>query len=181
MDVVIALGQGLGLAAAAGLLASAPLAAASTAAAAGWLRGPLGIADDGIVLVVTWVLVVAELAVDAVWPGAQAGARLGRRVVAGGVAFELAAGDSIPYVGLVLGALVAAAAAIAMRSLRAGAVKSGGDIRGTAMIEDGAGLAGAAIAVIPIAGYVLAIGAGALLQRVRAREGRRYEGLRVLR
>ena len=58
MDVVIALGQGLGLAAAAGLLASAPLAAASTAAAAGWLRGPLGIADDGIVLAVTWVLVV---------------------------------------------------------------------------------------------------------------------------
>ena len=50
MDVVIALGQGLGLAAAAGLLASAPLAAATTAAAAGWLRGPLAIADDGIFL-----------------------------------------------------------------------------------------------------------------------------------
>jgi hypothetical protein len=116
-----------------------------------------------------------------VWPGAQAGARLGRRVVAGGLAFELAAGDTIPYVGLVLGALVAAAAGIAMRSVRAGAVKGGGDIRGTAMIEDGAGLAGAAIAVIPIAGYILAIGAGALLQRIRAREGRRYEGLRVLR
>jgi hypothetical protein len=35
--------------------------------------------------------------------------------------------------------------------------------------------------VIPIAGYFLALGAGALLQRVRTREGRRYEGLRVLR
>ena len=181
MDVVIALGQGLGLAAAAGLLASAPLAAASTAAAAGWLRGPLGIADDAIVIAVAWALVAVELAADAVWPGAQAGARLGRRVVAGGLAFELGAGDTIPYVGLAIGALVAAAAGIAMRSLRAGAVKGGGDIRGTAMIEDGAGLVGAAVAVIPIAGYVLVLGAGVLLQRVRAREGRRYEGLRVLR
>ena len=181
MDVVIALGQGLGLAAAAGLLASAPLAAATTAAAAGWLRGPLGIADDGIVIAAAWALVFIELAADAVWPGAQAGARLGRRVVAGGVAFELAAGDTIPYIGLALGALVAAAAAIAMRSLRAGAVKGGGDIRGTAMIEDGAGLGTAAVAVIPIVGYVLAIGAGVLLRRVRAREGKRYEGLRVLR
>jgi hypothetical protein len=76
---------------------------------------------------------------------------------------------------------VAAAAAIAMRSLRARAVKAGGDIRGTALIEDGAGLAGAALAVIPIVGYLLALAAGGLLQRVRAREGRRYEGLRVLR
>jgi len=181
MDVVIALGQGLGLAAAAGLLASAPLAAAATAAAMGWLRGPLGIADDAVVVAGAWVLVALELVADAVWPGAQAGMRLGRRVVAGGLAFELGAGDTIPYVGLALGALVAAAAAIAMRSLRAGAVKGGGDIRGTALIEDGAGLAGAALAVIPIAGYLLALAAGALLQRVRTREGRRYEGLRVLR
>ena len=37
-----------------------------------------------------------------------------------------------------------------MRSLRAGAVKGGGDIRGTAMIEDGAGLAARAIARDPV-------------------------------
>jgi hypothetical protein len=49
------------------------------------------------------------------------------------------------------------------------------------MIEDGAGLGTAAVAVIPIVGYVLAIAAGVLLRRVRAREGKRYEGLRVLR
>jgi len=60
-------------------------------------------------------------------------------------------------------------------------VKGGGDIRGTAMIEDGAGLAGSALAVIPVVGYFLAAAAVGLLQRVRAREGRRYEGLRVLR
>ena len=77
--------------------------------------------------------------------------------------------------------IAAAAAAIALRSLRAGAVKSGGDIRGTALIEDGAGLASAAIAVIPIVGYALALAAGVLFRRVRVREGRRYEGLRVLR
>jgi hypothetical protein len=181
MDVVIALGQGLGLAAAAGLLASAPLAAGSTAASLGWLSGPIGIADDAVVVAGTWVLVGLELAADAVWPGAQAGFRLGRRVVAGGLAFELAAGDTIPYVGLAIGALVAAAAGIAMRSLRAAAVKGGGDIRGTALIEDGAGLVGSGLAVIPVVGYGLAIAALGLLQRVRAREGRRYEGLRVLR
>src|SRR5919198_545471 len=121
MDFVIALSQGLGLAVAAGLLASAPLALAATAAAAGWLRGPLGVADDTATVVVTWALVAGELVVDAVWPGAQAGLRLGRRVVAGG------------------------------------------------------------LAVVPFVGYALVAAAAGLLQRVRAREARKYEGLRVLR
>ena len=41
---------------------------------------------------VTWVLVAIELVADSVWPGAQAGVRLGRRIVAGGLVFEFAAG-----------------------------------------------------------------------------------------
>ncbi len=153
MDVVIALSQGLGLAVAAGLLASAPLALAATAATEGWLRGPIGLADDGVTVAVTWALVVVELA----------------------------SGDDIPYVGLAVGAAAAAGVAIAMRTLRSRAVKGGGDLRGTALIEDGAGLGTAAIAVVPFAGYVLAVAAAALLQRVRVREARKYEGLRVLR
>ena len=181
MDVAIAISQGLGLAVAAGLLASAPLALAATAAAAGWLQGPLSFADDGLTLAVTWALVAAELAADAVWPGAQAGARLGRRIVAGGVAFELASGHDVPYAGLLAGAVAAAVLALAMRTVRARAVKGGGDLRTTALLEDGAGVGVAAVALIPFAGYVLALVAAGLLHRVRRREARKYEGLRVLR
>ena len=47
-------------------------------------------------------------------------------------------GTTVPYVGLVVGALAAAGVGLAMRRVRAGAVKAGGDVRGTALIEDGA-------------------------------------------
>ncbi len=181
MHLLIAIGQGLGLAAAAGLLATAPLALAATAANLGWLDGPLSFAGRPWLVAVTWAAVLVELVVDALWPGAQAGARLARRVVAGGLAFELGAGHKVPYVGLAAGALVAAAAGLAMRRIRSGAVKAGGDLRGTALVEDAAGVGAAALAVVPFAGYLLAVASGGLLARVRRREGQKYEGLRVLR
>jgi len=181
MDLVIAISQGLGLAAAAGLLAAAPLAVAATAASQGWLEDPLHFTGEGITVAVTWVLVAVELVIDALWPGAQAGVRLGRRIVAGGIAFELAAGDKVPYAGLAVGALVAAGVGLAMRRVRSGAVKAGGDLRGTALVEDGAGLAAAAAAVVPFVGYALALAAGWLFARLRRREGQKYSGLRVLR
>ena len=68
-----------------------------------------------------------------------------------------------------------------MRRLRSGAVKAGGDVRGTALIEDGAGLGAAAVALIPFVGYLMTIAAGWLLLRVRRREDQKYAGLRVLR
>ncbi len=181
MDLVIAVSQGLGLAAAAGLLAAAPLAIAATAASQGWLEDPLHVTGEGITVAVTWALVAVELVVDALWPGAQAGARLGRRIVAGGIAFELAAGDKVPYVGLAVGALVAAGAGLAMRRLRSGAVKAGGDVRGTALVEDGAGLVAAAAAVVPFVGYASTLAVAWLFGRLRRREGQKYRGLRVLR
>ena len=181
METVIAIGQGLGLAAAAGLLATAPLAVSTTAASQGWLEDPLSFAGRTALIAVTWVLVAVELAADFAWPGAQAGFRLARRVVAGALAFELAAGNAVPYVGLLAGGLIAAAAGLAMRPIRSGAVKAGGDLRGTALVEDGGGLVCSAAAVVPFVGYVLAAAALALLARVRRRESRKYEGLRVLR
>jgi uncharacterized protein DUF4126 len=181
MDLVIALSQGLGLAAAAGLLAAAPLAIAATAASEGWLEDPLHVTGEGVTVAVTWALVAIELVVDALWPGAQAGVRLGRRIVAGGIAFELAAGDKVPYVGLAVGALVAAGVGLAMRRVRSGAVKAGGDLRGTALVEDSAGLAAAALAVVPFAGYLLTLAAGWLFARLRRRDEQKYSGLRVLR
>lgn len=181
MDTAIAIGQGLGLAAAAGLLATAPLAIAATAAREGWLESPVHDAARTVLLVATWVLVVLELAIDAVWPGAQAGARLLRRVIAGGLAFELSAGRALPWIGLAVGAVVAGGVGLAMRLVRSRAVKAGGDVRGTALIEDGAGLGASLVALVPFAGFVLAALGGGLLLRVRRREAQKYQGLRVLR
>jgi hypothetical protein len=181
MDLVIAISQGLGLAAAAGLLATAPIAVGATAATQGWLEHPLTFAGDAAVVAVAWALVVVELAADAVWPGAQAGLRLGRRIVAGGLVFELGSGGAVPYAGLVIGAVVAGGVGLAMRRVRAGAVKAGGDVRGTALVEDGAGLATAAVAVVPFVGYALTLAAGWLLMRLRRRDDQKFRGLRVLR
>jgi hypothetical protein len=68
-----------------------------------------------------------------------------------------------------------------MRRLRAGAVKAGGDVRGTALVEDGAGLGAALVALIPFVGYVMTATAGWLLLRQRRREDQKFRGLRVLR
>jgi hypothetical protein len=181
MDVVIAISQGLGLAAAAGLLATAPLAIGATAASLGWLESPLHVAGDTVTVAVTWALVAVELVADAIWPGAQAGLRLGRRIVAGGLVFELASGGDVPYVGLVVGAAVAAGVGITMRRLRSGAVKAGGDLRGTALVEDGSGLVASLVAVIPLVGYLMAAAAAWLALRLRRREDQKFRGLRVLR
>jgi hypothetical protein len=181
MDLLIALSQAFGLAAAAGLVAFAPIAIAATAATAGVLDGAIDIADDPIVVAAAWVAAVAELAADALWPAAAAGLRLGRRVLAGGIVFELAAGDELPWVGLAIGAAIAAAVALAFRQIRAGAVKAGGGVRGTAAIESAAGLGASLVALIPVVGFALAGAGFALLARLRRRGAEKYGGLRVLR
>ena len=70
---------------------------------------------------------------------------------------------------------------MALRHVRAGAVKAGGDLRGTAVIEDGAGIVGSSAGLVPFVGFVMAIGAGVLVYRARRREQEKYKGLRVLR
>lgn len=181
MDLVIALSQGLGLAVAAGFFASAPLAVGSSVAALGFADSAVGIADDASTVAFLWALAIVEFIADAIWPGAEAGARLVRRVIGGGLAFELIAGEEIPYVGLAVGALVAAAVALTLRQMRIRAIRSGGDVRGTAVIEDGAGVLTAFVGAIPIIGYALTIGAGLLFDRTRRRDQEKYKGLRVLR
>ena len=80
MDTLIAISQGLGLAVAAGFFSSAPLAVGASVAALGYADGSLGFADDTSTVVALWALAAVELAADAIWPGAEAGARLVRRV-----------------------------------------------------------------------------------------------------
>jgi len=181
MDLAIALSQGLGLAVAAGFFASAPLAIGASAAAVGVADGSLSFADDPPTLVLLWVAAAVELVADAIWPGAEAGARLVRRVIGGGLAFELVAGDEVPYVGLLIGAAVAAAVGISLRQIRMRAIKGGGDARGTALVEDGAGVAAGVAGVVPFVGFALVAVAGFLFTRTRRREQEKYKGLRVLR
>jgi hypothetical protein len=181
MDLLIAVSQGLGLAVAAGFMSAAPLALGATAASLGLADGAPSFADDPAVVAAAWVATGLELLVDAVWPGAGAGARLARRVLGGGLAFELVAGDQLPFAGLAIGALVAAAAALSLRQIRSRAIKSGGDIRGTALIEDGSGMVAAAAGLVPVVGYLMALAAGVLFLRSRRRDQEKYRGLRVLR
>ncbi|MGZ4431553.1 MAG: hypothetical protein ACXVYV_07890 [Gaiellales bacterium] len=181
MDLLIAVSQGLGLAVAAGFMSAAPLALAATAASLGLTDGSLSFAGDPLVVAAAWVATGLELVVDALWPGAGAGARLARRVLGGGLAFELVAGDQVPLAGLAVGGLVAAAAALSLREIRSRAIKSGGDIRGTALIEDGAGVVAGAAGLVPVVGYLMALAAGILFLRSRRRNQDKYRGLRVLR
>ena len=141
MDLAIALGQGLGLAVAARASPPAPLAIGASAASLGVADGALSFADDPLTVAVLWIAAAVELAADAIWPGAEAGARLVRRVIGGGLAFELVAGNEVPYVGLLIGAAVAAAVGISLRQIRTRAIKGGGDARGTALVEDSDGVA----------------------------------------
>jgi hypothetical protein len=180
MDLLVDFSQAFGLAAACGLVAAAPLAFAATGATIGWVDG-IGVADDGWLLITAWVLAGVELAADALWPGAAAGARLLRRVVAGGLVFELVAGDEVPWAGLAIGAVIAAVVGLALRELRSRAVKGGADVRGTAVVEDAAGVGASALALIPIVGYLMAAAGVVLGLRVRRRSQQKYEGLRVLR
>jgi len=145
MDLLIALSQGLGLAVAAGFVGAPPVAIGATAASADVADSSASVADDSWLLIVAWVAAAGELVADAVWPGAQAGVRLARKAAGGGLAFGLVAWDELPWVSLVLGALIAAAVAVALRHVRAGAVKAGGDLRGTALIEDVSGFADAKV------------------------------------
>jgi signal transduction histidine kinase len=181
MDLLIALSQGLGLAVAAGFVGAPPVAIGATAASADLADSSASVADESWLLIVAWAAAAVELVADAVWPGAQAGVRLARKAAGGGLAFGLVAWDELPWVSIVLGALIAAAVAVALRHVRAGAVKAGGDLRGTALIEDVSGFVAAVVALIPVVGYVMLAAAGALVARARQREQEKYKGLRVLR
>ena len=102
MDLVIAISQGLGLAVAAGFFASAPLAVGASLPRWASPTARWAVADDPLTVVLLWCLAAVELVADAIWPGAEAGARLVRRVIGGGLAFELVAGDELPFVGLIV-------------------------------------------------------------------------------
>jgi hypothetical protein len=177
MDLAIAIGQGVGLAVACGLVALLPLAVGSLGALAGLVPGALGVYDDAAVAIGT---VVAGGANAALSPRLAGTLKLLLAAVAGAGVFELAAGDEVPYAGLAIGAVLAAAAArVASRIVDPAA--TAGSAGGIATIVAGAGLVAAAVALIPFAGYVLVLVAAWFGRRARRTQERKYAGLRVLR
>jgi hypothetical protein len=61
-----------------------------------------------------------------------------------------------------------------------GALRRGGTRGGVALLVAGAAVVVAALAFVPVLGYLEALALPVLGQRLRARAGGRYEGLRIL-
>jgi hypothetical protein len=81
---------------------------------------------------------------------------------------------------LIAGALAGLAGATAAVVIVAGAIRRGGTRAGLALIVAGGAIALAALAFIPIVGYLEAIALPALAARLRRTQADRYAGLRSL-
>jgi hypothetical protein len=77
-------------------------------------------------------------------------------------------------------AIGAALGALSAGRVVDGALRRGGTPGGTALLVAGAALVIAGLAFVPVLGYLEALALPLLAARLRARAGKRYEGLRVL-
>ncbi|MFZ9292562.1 MAG: hypothetical protein ACO26C_08530, partial [Ilumatobacteraceae bacterium] len=164
MDILVALGQGAGLAVACGLAALLPLGVLAVAVLLGWTPGALALADGTPILVGAWVAGLIEAALRAVLP---LPVRIALSAVGAAAAFELAAGDQVPLVGLIAGAAIGAGTAWTSTRMADRAVQGGGTPWGVAAILGVAAIAVAALAIVPFVGFALVLGAayGALRAR----------------
>jgi hypothetical protein len=97
--------------------------------------------------------------------------------VAVGVLVALAVGNWDEILG---GAIGGAAGGVGAGAVVQGALRRGGTRGGTAALVGAAGVGVAALALVPLVGYVEALALPALAARVRRRAGERYAGLRTL-
>jgi hypothetical protein len=96
---------------------------------------------------------------------------------AAGIAVGLAVGDWQEAVGGAVGGVLGG---IGGAPLAAGTLRRGGTVSGTGILIGLAGLALAALALVPFLGYVVAVALPALAARAHRREPERYAGLRTL-
>lgn len=195
MDLFLAICQGLGLAAAIGIGGAL---AALFASMMGSLEA--GFNPDGTdydFLVATWflVLLLALVVVTVVSRGREAARYpvVALLAAAGALAFaaSLAEEGETAWPGLILGALVTAAAALIATSVLEGAIaraaragtEQAGDAANALIIAFAvAGIAIAALALlIPPASLVVAAALLVLALGRRRKAGEKYEGLRILR
>jgi hypothetical protein len=107
-------------------------------------------------------------------PGALLAILIG---AAGGIAVGFALGDWKDALGGAIGGVLGGLGGV---PLAAGTLRRGGTVIGTGILIGLAGLAIAALALIPFLGYLEAVGLPALAARARRREPERYAGLRTL-
>lgn len=178
MDILFAASQGAGLAVACGLAAVLPLGVLAIAAILGWTPGALSFASESTFAIAAWVLGVLEAAARAVLPMPI---RIALSGLGGAAAFEIAAGDQLPFMGLVIGAAIGAGTAWITTRMVDRAIAGGGTRWGVTAIVGVASIVVAALAIIPIVGFVLVIVALWFGLKSRKDEQTKYGGLRVLR
>jgi hypothetical protein len=178
MDLLFAVSQGAGLAVACGLVAILPLGVLAVAAILGWAPGALAFAAEPTFAIAVWVAGVLEAAARAVLPFPI---RIALSATGAAAAFELAAGDELPFVGLVVGAAIGAGTAWVSTRMVDRAIAAGGTRWGVTAIVAVAGIVVAALAIIPIVGFLLVLVAAWFGIRSRKDEQTKYGGLRVLR
>jgi hypothetical protein len=178
MDLLIAVSHGAGLAVACGLVAILPLGVLALAALAGWTPGALSFATEPAFAAAVWALGLLEAAARAVLP---IPIRIAVSATAAAAAFEIAAGDVLPFMGLVIGAAIGAGTAWITTRMVDRAIGGGGTRWGVTAIVAGAGIVVAALAIIPLVGFALVLLAAWLGIRSRRDDQTKYGGLRVLR
>ena len=178
MDILVALSQGTGLAVACGIIALLPLGVLAAAAVVGWAPGALAFADDTVFIAVVWAVGVVEAATRAMLP---VQVRMGLSALGGGAAFEIAAGGVIPMIGLVAGAPIGAVTAWVTARMVDRAIAGGGPRWGVTALVAVGGIVVAALAIIPIVGFLLLLLVVWGVFRSRKEDRERYAGLRVLR
>ena len=125
-----------------------------------------------------WIGVAAGLGAAAGVLLAGFGARRWKLAAAGaGLAIGLVLDDWGEAIG---GAAGGTAGALGAGQLALGTLRRGGTRAGTALLFAGGALAVAALAFVPVAGYVETALLPALALRLRRRGGKRFAGLRVL-
>lgn len=178
MEILVVLSQGAGLAVACGIVALLPLGVLAIAALLGWAPGALPFADEVAFAAGAWAIGIAEAAARAVLP---VQIRIALSGIGGAIAFEIAAGNELPFVGLLLGAAIGAGTAWVSTRMIDRAIAGGGPRWGVTAIVAVAGVAVAALAIIPIVGFALVLVVAWGAYRSRKDDQDRYAGLRVLR
>lgn len=190
MEILLAIGIGVGLASVAGLRAFLPLAIAGLFGLLGLfdIALPFGLITDPVVLAALFVLALVEIALDKVASLYRILnlAMIPLRVAAGAVLFAAATGAGLDVAAapdLVAGGAVAGAVAVLKVVLRPGSSASSAGVSPAFMsgFEDAAATVGGVVAVfVAFVPLVLVAFVLFFFYRVRKRRGRKYEGLRIL-
>ncbi len=190
MEILLALGIGIGLASVAGVRAFLPLALAALFTAFGFFEFPVPIVavDEWILLAILVSLAVLEIVLDKV----RAVERVFNivmvpiRAVSGALLFTAALGLDIEMgspLWLIAGATIAAAVAVAKVLLRPSSktASAGVSVAFLSFFEDVVGLVGGAVGFfVPLVPLLLVAFVLFFYYRVRRRRGRKFGGLRIL-